>query len=130
MNLGNCVFVLDGKEMAVTNVEVTYEAGDLTRATVEGILTEFNVKEDKKDMSNTRCDASDDYQNLSMVAEYRRLSLTPDDKLLKKHGILNEYGGLSYDGRDFVLEVWFNENKDKVVEALKAIEEARKAEKK
>lgn len=128
INLGNCTLTLDGIEVTVTNVEVTYEGRDVARATVDGIITGFEAKKEINIM-DSKCDEAEE-RNLSTVSEYRRLSLTPEDKLLKKHGILNEYGGLSYDGRDFVLEVWFNENKDKVVEALKAIEEARKAEKK
>lgn len=125
MNLSNCTATIDGIEVKVTDVTINYNGADLAEVSIEGIATNFKEKKAKEDMTDTKC-ADKEYNDLSTVSEFRQLSLTEEDKLLKRNRILNEYGGLSYDGRDFLLEVLFAENKDKVVEALKKIEQARK----
>lgn len=65
-------------------------------------------------------------ENLS--AEYARLNLSDDQRLLRKHNIVKLDGTLTEKGKTFLLNLLLEENEEKIVTALQAVEEVREEE--
>ena len=143
-NLGDCTLFFGGQEVAVTEVQVEFSPSEGTRLTVEGVMYLNNedkqnsnidiLEKETAEMAIDRIDCetkcSDEGVYREPVHELRKLNLKADAKLLQKYDIESRAGDLTYAGKEFLLEILYQENKTKVVEALREIEKAKAAEKK
>lgn len=66
----------------------------------------------------------------SIIEKVRSLALSKEDKLLQKHGIESPTGVPTEEGIKLMLELLYTENREKVISAVKEIEEEEKLEKK
>lgn len=80
-------------------------------------------KEEEKDMCREETNCADEYMSGNDLARKMvNLELTDEQRLLRRHEIVNLDGTLTQKGKDFLLNVLFEQAEDEVVEALTAIE--------
>ena len=61
----------------------------------------------------------------------REATLSKEDRLLRKHGVVSDQGNITAVGRRVLADILFEEYKDQIVERVSLVEEAElKAEKK
>ena len=66
----------------------------------------------------------------NVVKRIKNLTLSKDDKLLRKYGLIDECGDLTEDGDIALTDILFTENKDKLVAIAEKLEVEDKASKK
>lgn len=125
-----CKMYWQGRELIVTNLEISldrnFETDEMSfRAEAKSPRTFDKIGDDKMDRCETKSDGSYDYT----ARQIAKLEQTADDKLLAKYRIVRETGELTSDGLEVCTNLWFKDNKEKVVEALKKLETERKENK-
>jgi hypothetical protein len=87
----------------------------------EVIKTEYD--KDIKDMCREEASCADEYISGNELARKMvNLELTDEQRLLRRHNIVNLDGTLTPKGKDFLLNVLFEQAEDEVIDALTAIE--------
>lgn len=66
------------------------------------------------------------YEGNNLVKRVKDLALTDDERLLRKYNVVFEDGTLSSTGTDLLLATLFENNKQAIVDKLKAVEKAEK----
>lgn len=146
---------LNGQELEIRNLEVTYSVGDLPSVSIEGYLPDFGREEEitmtmnqdgadslallvetikakeKAEMAyrDEECaKACDDgsYGAHNLAKKVVDLELDPRQKLIKKYELKRDDGTLTERGRELLLTLLFDIYEDEVVEALESLEEERK----
>ena len=139
--LENVKLTINGEEFAVTNVTLTYDDYESIQATVEGV--QYPPKDKKEeDMCYDRmtcdngCDRAEKacedpyYSGRGLVKKINDLSLTEDDKLLLKYGVIREDGTITETGKEVLLNLLLNEYSERVIEALRDLDKEEKKNKK
>jgi hypothetical protein len=67
-------------------------------------------------------------EEMSVSSKIRELSKDADSKLLAKHGVTNEVGELTAEGKQVLWDMLFANHKEAIVTKLKEIEAAEKKE--
>lgn len=60
----------------------------------------------------------------SLARKFAELDLSEEERTLRKHGIVNLDGTLTVKGKNFLINVLFADNYDRIVEALETVEES------
>ena len=122
----------NGKKVDVINAEITYDVdynwprglslGDIVvaktnqRVVIEGILSPESF-----DTTKNMC--YDDQKQDSLSKRLKDAGLSDNEKLLRKHGVVNQDGTLTEEGKDLLLNILFEEKEDEVIDGLRAIED-------
>lgn len=101
-----------------------------TRVEMTGIVRKLIDK--GENMCERACgyDGECESSSESLSTKYKNLDLDDNTRKLRKYGLIRLDGTLTDKGKDFLLNYLLEQNSDELVEALEAIEEAEKEEKK
>lgn len=68
-------------------------------------------------------------ENMDTVQKLKQLALSPQDRLLRKHGVVNDCGEVTADGKTVLWSLILEQYKDDLVAQLQQVEDEDKAEK-
>lgn len=134
---------LNGIEMEVTDFTIAYDKlqdadwklSPFTLYQPYGEVTgTINLRHLPPDLAHPKCKStitpftgkeSNDMTNTSQ--KIKELSLDEDTRLLRKHNVINTEGDITGNGVDVLIDLLLEENRDKVVAKLKALDAAEAA---
>lgn len=123
---GNLVFKAP-EHLHSTTIKQTGTAGFGVlpyRVTENNSVTKRYVEENMSYESEKACAEDSYYGSDSLARKYRNLELDEDERLLRKHDIVELDGTLTRKGKDFIINVLFDHFTEEVVDALREIDEA------
>lgn len=65
----------------------------------------------------------------NIIEKFRELTSTPEERLLKTHGIEDPIGTPTKQGLDLALELLYTEKRDEIIEIVKKLDKSEKSEK-
>lgn len=139
LTIGDTTYQVEVEEIEFTHEQDDYyetncPAGfnrqfNLQEVNLTGEIHSIIVKERDMRYPDEPCEAvckDTGYDGNSLAKKVKDLSLTEDERLLRKYRVVHEDGTLSPTGIDLLLTTLFEENKQSLVEKLKAVEKAEK----